>query len=240
MEEIAPDTDMHGALPIYIQIAEIISREICSGQLAQGERLPTERAMAKQHDVAVGTLRKALGLLTEQGLLERRQGSGNYVRKTENSASIYAFFRLERREGGGLPTARLLEVDTLKKPADLPEFGASTVAHRFRRLRYLDGIPAALEEIWLDGSVAATINPAEVSQSLYHFYKETLGLWITRAEDWVGVAPTPEWKVDQFPLAPGSPAGFAERFGWAQAKHPVEYSRNWFDPDTVRYVARLK
>ena len=240
MDEVTTLEDMHGALPIYIQIAELITREISAGHLAEGERLPTEREMAKEYGVAVGTLRKALAKLTEQGFLERRQGSGNYVCKSENSASIYAFFRLELRGGGGLPTAKLLDVQTLKKPDDLPEFGDSPIGHRFRRLRFLDNTPAALEEIWLDGSVAGRISAEDVSQSLYHFYKETLGLWITRAEDWVGVAPVPDWRVDQFPIPPGITVGFAERFGWSQAKTPIEYSRSWFDPDKVRYVARLK
>ena len=240
MEDLSPNSDTHGALPIYTQIAEVIAREISAGHLIDGQRLPTERAMAQHYGVAVGTLRKALGKLTEQGLLERRQGSGNYVRKTENSASIYAFFRLERLGGGGLPTAKLLRVDTVNKPKDLPVFGHSDVAHRFRRVRYLDGIPVALEEIWLDGSVAATIKPGDISQSLYHYYKETLGVWITRVEDWVGVAPTPVWGVDQFPPTPKTPVGFAERSGWSQTGDNIEFSRTWFDPNTARYVARLK
>lgn len=196
--------------------------------------------MARHYGVAVGTLRKALGQLTDQGFLERRQGSGNYVRRTENAASIYAFFRLEKPGGGGLPTAHLLQVDTLDKPDDLPTFGTSTRGHRFRRLRYLDNTPAALEEIWLDGSVAPQIDPGTVSQSLYHFYKEILGVWILRAEDWLSVAPAPEWTMDQFPLPVGAPAGYVERFGWSQAPDPIEYSRTWFDPKSVRYVARLK
>lgn len=231
---------MHGALPVYIQIAELISREISAGHLAKGERLPTERDMALQYGVAVGTLRKALAKLTEQGLLERRQGSGNYVRKTENSESVYAFFRLERLTGGGFPTARLLDLTTMEKPADLPSFGSSTIAHRFRRLRFLDDKPVALEEIWLDGSVVETIDTDALSHSLYHFYKESLGLWITRAEDWLSIAPVPTWRVDQFPLPPQTPAGFVERFGWSQHGDLVEYSRSWFDPAVARYVARLK
>jgi GntR family transcriptional regulator len=232
--------DMHGALPIYIQLAEVISREIRAGHLAEGERLPTEREMAKQYGVAVGTLRKALDKLTQQGLLDRRHGSGNYVRKFENSGSIYAFLNLEKPSGGGLPTAKLLDMTTMEKPKFLPDFGSSSFAHRFRRLRFLDGHAVALEEIWLDGSVAKTIDTSVVSQSLYHFFSETLGLWILRVEDWIGVDQVPDWEVDQFLLSSGKPAGFIERFGWAAGRKPIEYSRTWFDPNSARYVSRLK
>ncbi len=151
-------TKNHGNLPIYQQITEQISREISAGLLIDGERLPTERDMAKRYGVAVRTLRKSLAQLTQMGLLIRRQGSGNYIRKNENHDSIYSFFRLELPSGGGLPSAQIISMDTIAKPADLPAFGEADFGHRFRRLRFLDEVPAAVEEIWLDGSVAAKTN----------------------------------------------------------------------------------
>jgi GntR family transcriptional regulator len=233
-------TKNHGNLPIYQQITEQISREISAGLLIDGERLPTERDMAKRYGVAVRTLRKSLAQLTQMGLLIRRQGSGNYIRKNENHDSIYSFFRLELPSGGGLPSAQIISMDTIAKPADLPAFGEADFGHRFRRLRFLDDVPAALEEIWLDGSVVAKINPALVSQSLYKFYRDQLGLWIARAEDWVSLDTVPDWGIPPFSLPTGTMAGYVERFGWSQADIKVEYSRNWFNPKTVRYVARLK
>ena len=67
------------ALPKYVQTAELLIREIAAGRLADGARLPPERDMAGDLDISVGTLRKALNDLTDRGLLERVQGSGNYV-----------------------------------------------------------------------------------------------------------------------------------------------------------------
>ena len=227
-----------GALPVFIQIAELVARQIEAGLLVEGQRLPPEREMARQHGVAVGTLRKSLARLTAMGHLERRQGSGNYIRRVDGAASLYSLFRLERPDGGGLPSARLLSFDRMRKPADLPAFGTDENGYRFRRLRFLDNIPVAIEEIWLDGAAAGTINPARVSQSLYQFYREELGLWITRTEDRVTLARLPDWTVDQFPLPAGSTVGYVERYGWSQHDRRVEFSRNWFDPTTARFIAR--
>ena len=147
-------------------------------------------------------------------------------------------FRLELVDGGGLPTAQVLDVDTLDKPADLPAFGRSNRAHRIRRLRRLNDTPAALEEIWLDASYASRIAPDQLSESLYLYYKDRLGFWIQRAEDRIGTAPLPGW--GDFPLAPGAPAGYVERISWDQDGRSAEYSRTWYDSATTRYVSRLR
>ncbi|MGR3637926.1 GntR family transcriptional regulator, partial [Alterinioella nitratireducens] len=125
-----PAQQPSGALPLYLQISEMLIRDIASGRLPRGTRLPPEREMAKSLDTSVGTLRKSLAELEEKGLLERRQGSGNYVKGSSAPEGIYALYRLELLEGGGLPTARILDVQRLPKPADLPEFGASIEGHR--------------------------------------------------------------------------------------------------------------
>lgn len=230
----------HGDLPKYIQISELLIRDIQAGRLLDGERLPPERDMAKSMSISVGTLRKALAVLTEKGMLQRLQGSGNYIRRNEDQESIYAFLHLELAEGGGLPTAEILSVDTMPKPDDLPAFGESDMGHRIRRFRRLSGKPAAIEEIWLDGSYTPTLRSEQLSESLYLFYRNHLGLWIMRAVDSVGVAEVPEWTVPQFPHPAGYRVGYIERIATAQDGRTAEYSRTWFDPDTARYVARLK
>ncbi|MBO6716423.1 MAG: GntR family transcriptional regulator [Rhizobiaceae bacterium] len=228
------------SLPVHQQISEMLIREIGAGRLIEGEKLPPEREMAAGLGIAVGTLRKALAELERSGLLERIQGSGNYVRSKPDVAGVYSMFRLELVEGGGLPTAKVLSVERLAKPADLPAFGRSGEGHRIRRLRYLGGKPAAVEEIWLDGSYAGTIVEEQLSESLYLFYRKALGFWIARAEDRVGVAEVPAWAPAQFGVAAGAPAGFIERIAWAQDGASAEFSRTWFDHKAARYVARLR
>ena len=142
-----------GSLPAYVQISEAIARRIHAGQLLGGERLPTERTMAAEFGVAVGTLRKALHMLQKQDLIQPKHGSGNYITFSPQASNLYSFFRLESLTGAGLPTAELLTVDRLTKPPKSPYFGPNTHGFRFRRLRFLDHRPAALEEIWLDLSL---------------------------------------------------------------------------------------
>jgi len=227
------------ALPKYVQISELLIRDIASGRLLDGERLPPERDMAEELGISVGTLRKSLRELTNKVLLERVQGSGNYIRHGNVEASVYAMFRLELLAGGGLPRADILDLTTLEKPADLPKFGTSASGARIRRLRYLNNTIIAVEEIWLDAD-AGEVRPEALSDSLYHYYQKQLGFWISCAEDRVGISSVPGWSPETFPLQPSTVTGYIERMSWADKPDPVEFSRTWFDTDKALYVQRLK
>lgn len=225
------------ALPKYVQIAEMLIRDIAAGRLADGARLPPEREMAEGLGTAVGTLRRALDLLVDKQLLERVQGSGNYVRARSDVASVYSFLRIERVQGGGLPTADVLSIDHMVAPA-VARF-SSPNGFRFRRLRFMDHVPAAMEEIWLDGAVTDQVDAEAVSDSLYLYYSEVLGIVITSAEDRINVAPAPAWSDARFGLKPGEMAGYIERTGRTRTGETVEFSRTWFDPAEINYVSRL-
>jgi GntR family transcriptional regulator len=229
-----------GSLPLYLQIGELLSREISAGIWPVGSRLPTEADLAKHLGVAIGTLRKSLALLEQRGLLERIQGSGTYVRRKDKTGSIYEFFHLELKKGPGLPTARILSLDLRDAPDFLPGFGdgSSKRAWRVRRLRYLGGIPAVLEEIWFDARHARSLSAHQMPESMYFFYRERLGFWIARVEDRISVAPCPDFAPKGEPFTPGAPLGCVERVSWGNADTIEEFSRNWFDPETVCYVAR--
>lgn len=229
-----------GALPLHMQISETLIRDINAGRLVDGERLLPERDMAAGLGIAVGTLRKALETLQEKGLIMRVQGSGNYIRARADAESVYAFLRLELAEGGGLPTAQVLSVDRLPKDRRLPGFGASPEGHRIRRLRFLSGQVAAVEEIWLDASHTTRLTADDLSDSLYLFYRTRLGLWIARAEDQVGQGPLPDWSPPEFPHQPGTPLPLITRISWTHDGAAVEASWTWFDPERVRYTVRLK
>ncbi|PYG28651.1 GntR family transcriptional regulator [Pelagimonas varians] len=231
--------DRH-SLPLYLQISEMLIREINAGRLADGERLPPERDYAAQLGTSVGTLRKSLADLTEKGLLERIQGSGNYIRARSDVQSVYTFFRVELLDGGGLPTADVLSVERVGKPADLPQFGTNSEAYRIRRLRRLNGTPAVVEEIWLDADCAADVSEADLSESLYLYYREKLGLWITSAEDRFSVSAVPDWAPNDFGQQSGVPALLATRVSLTADGNRVEVSRGWIDTNVATYVSRLR
>ena len=66
--------------PKYQQLADILRREIAEGVFRDGQTLMTEEELRFRFDVSRQTVRQAIALLEEDGLVDRRRGSGTYVR----------------------------------------------------------------------------------------------------------------------------------------------------------------
>ena len=65
--------------PAYLQLYDLIRRDIISGAYAYGSRLPSKRSMAAETGVSVVTVEHATALLSEEGYTEQRERSGCYV-----------------------------------------------------------------------------------------------------------------------------------------------------------------
>jgi GntR family transcriptional regulator len=66
-------------VPPWRQLAEILRDQITSGELAPGQQLPSALALSERYQVAVPTVRKALNLLKDEGLVVGVAGYGTFV-----------------------------------------------------------------------------------------------------------------------------------------------------------------
>jgi GntR family transcriptional regulator len=99
-----------GSLPAYTQLADIIKNQIASGILCPGIRIPSEAKLAQQHNVSTMTVRQALSVLGEEGLVERIHGSGTFVKRIEVGSTTFEMNSL----GKVLADTKALEVQLLK------------------------------------------------------------------------------------------------------------------------------
>jgi DNA-binding GntR family transcriptional regulator len=65
----------------YRRIADALASRIESGEYAAGSRLPPEQALAEDFGVAYGTVRRAMDVLRERGLIMTIWGKGTFVRE---------------------------------------------------------------------------------------------------------------------------------------------------------------
>ncbi len=74
--------DFRSREPIYVQIMEQIRQMVATGELQQGDQLPTVRQMATELRVNFNTVARAYRMLDEAGLISTQQGRGTYIWET--------------------------------------------------------------------------------------------------------------------------------------------------------------
>jgi GntR family transcriptional regulator len=136
--------------PLYIQIADSIARRIQAGDLAAGDRLPSERQLSEELSVSRMTIRQAFDMLADRGLIERQRGIGSVVSspKLEQPVDVLIGFSDNMERKGIKPGARLLALQhQMADPtvAQTLQLKVGQPVYFIHRLRLANDIPMALE-----------------------------------------------------------------------------------------------
>ncbi len=174
-------------IPLYVQLGEILRRQIVSGLYAPGEQLPTEKEFCERYGVSTITVRQAVLNLVDEGLLYRRRGKGTFVAEPKLSrdiSTIYSFSedmkRLGLRPSSRVLDLRLIEADEVKAQLSLP--GEGEHVFLIVRLRLADGTPLLLETTYIPSRIAPGLMGKDLSgRSLYAILKEDYGVEVSSA-----------------------------------------------------------
>ena len=71
--------DHGGRLPVYLQLADIIEQRIKSGELRVGRTIPSEQTLMQEYGLSRGSVRKAVSVLRERGLVDTVPHRGTFV-----------------------------------------------------------------------------------------------------------------------------------------------------------------
>jgi GntR family transcriptional regulator len=136
--------------PLYVQIQEYIAELILSGKLAPETKITSERDFSDDLGVSRMTVRRALTELVNEGLLERRHGSGTFVAKpkiTYESREMVSY--TEAMEKRKIAVANQLlefgEVPASRRLAEQLEVEIGHMLYRVLILRFANRVPVILE-----------------------------------------------------------------------------------------------
>ena len=94
-----PDTfetiDRDSYEPAYAQLVRLLTRQISSGQFRPGDQLPSEAIIRSRYGVSPMTVRRAVNMLSDQGLVTTVQGRGTFVNGVELGRSSFALDELQ-------------------------------------------------------------------------------------------------------------------------------------------------
>jgi GntR family transcriptional regulator len=217
-------------IPRYHRLRDQLAARIAALEWQPHDPLPTEQELALAYDLAVGTVRKAVDLLEREGLVERFQGRGTFVRRATFDRSLFRFFRFHAPNGERrVPESRILERVVNKAPkAVVARFSLKSGAKAIRlaRLRLIDDTPIVAEQIWLPYEPFAALADCPVEEFgplLYPFYEKRCARVVARADERLTVETANATDVAALGVPEHSPIVVIERVAFGYDGAPLEW-----------------
>jgi len=245
MPNTSDDKRRAAEVPLYRQLAATLQLELEGGRYAPNAPLPGERELAASFSVSRDTVRKAIRLLEEQGVVYSDHGRGTFaapeaVRQMSRFLDSFTDDALKR---GGVPGQRILRLESVAADmalASLLQVDPGTALQRLQRMRLLNGSPVGLQDSWLrlpDGA-ALTRRALEAKGSLYRLLIEDIGVRPSECLESLSAVAAGREESELLGVAPDSPLLACERVTLSDRRQPIEYCQMRYVP-SYRYKTRI-
>jgi GntR family transcriptional regulator len=219
----SPGGDLGDRQPKYLRIHRELNDRIASGQWPAGSPLPSQQQLAAQFGVSVMTLRQALQLLADDGLIQTRHGAGTYVaaRYAYDLGGLRSFAADLGAQDAGV-TTELLAAGTVTPSAEVAaRLGAPGDVLRLRRLRRAAGRPLIVQTSYLPAALATVVEQEDLGlRGLYTILAEH-GLAIARADETITSVALSSRDARDLARARSSPALLSHRVSFTASGSPV-------------------
>lgn len=180
--------------PLYEKMYQQLRARIDSGELREGEQLPTELELAEQFHVSRGTARQAITRLVHEGAVDRTAGRGTFVlsRRLVYTARELLGFTEQIRASGRTPSSEVIEIAVVDAAANShnTEFGPGVERLlSIERVRKADDEPVALEHLLVPFPRFAGLRDIRLEQtSIYDTLEEQFGVRLQVGEFTLDIA----------------------------------------------------
>ncbi len=234
----------------YGKLAMALRERIVQGEWKPGEPISSESLLAQSYGVALGTIRQALALLVEDGVLQRRHGKGTFVSKGMSGTPMLRFFRFSGFDESSEPPSSHILSSRLRSSSaqEISAFGQNShnsppQVIQLERLRSIGQVPRLLETIVLPLPLFGPL--AEMStdlwdDQLYPMYQVRCGVSIQHAQDSLSFSQLNGTQAKRLHLASGHPCVLVERQAFDLAGRCVELRTTRGDAHSFRYTAQVR
>jgi GntR family transcriptional regulator len=225
----------------YRKLSDLLRRS----SFPPGSRLPGERELAARVGVSRSTLRKALDLLEDRGLLNRSPKRGWFVppRVVGEPPSTLQSFSEMARQRGLAPGAKVLSAR--ERPATFEEAARLRIAPtasvlELRRLRTLDGVPVCVDvSVLVLAKVPALASSDMTDRSLYAAIEELSEVRIERSSYTVRADACDQQLADLLQIRSGAPILIGEEVVYLTDGSPILAGVMSYRADAYRFQADL-
>ncbi len=219
--------------PLYVSLANTIKHNISHHHYA-GMKLPDERTLAQNFAVSRSSIKRAIQLLADQGIIFKKQGSGNFINPLflrNKTAFDYTGDNVGLTTSivtnGKQQTIKVLSLDVVKPSSDIREnlfLNDDDFVYSFKRLRQLDQQPVLIEQSYIPVRTFPQLSQSLLENSLFNYLEDKENTIINRA--YLDITTQPSTAEDQrlLHLKATEPVGILAGIFFVDDGTPFEYS----------------
>lgn len=220
----------------YQEIAQTIRHRLESE--GPGHVLPSESDLSAEFGASRVTVRRALELLRDEGVLASRQGFGWYVATAPLQQRLGHLQTIESQlEAGGIrPERQILEFAFVAAPPHIAEQLGCAQVLRVKRRNLADGAPFAVVTVWCPAELGQHLSRRDVERRPFY---ELLDVALRGATQTIGAAAATDDDSRLLEIPVGSPVLRCERLTTTEAGQPVLLSEHIFPAHRTEFVVDL-
>lgn len=222
----------------YQMIADGLRSRVIGGDYAAGALLPSESDLSAEFSASRVTVRRALELLREDGLISSRQGFGWFVASDRVRQSLGHLGTIEAQllAEGVESERRILDFRFAKAPIRVQGIlGVDTVL-RVRRMNLADGEPFALVTVWCPEALGAELSRADVERLPFY---ELVDVELGGATQTIGAGIASDGEADLLRVPSGAPVLRCERITRSVAGEAFLLSESVFPAHRTEFIVEL-
>lgn len=227
-------------MPLYHQLRELLGEKIESGEWEPGHRLPGENDLTVEFGVSRATVRQAMQLLENQGLVERIQGRGTFVGRPKVAHDLLSLWATPPAQGATISPRYIKRVVAGAAIVSRLELPVGSEAYEIKRVILMQGGPLMIISSWLPGHLFPDFESHYVSDDpISHAVERYHSLRGFHQHKEVEVAILDDEEAEMLEARPGAPALLMTYLNRLADGRAFEYRRMIVRGDRCKYYADL-
>lgn len=229
---------------LYIQIKDTIIKRIQDKEWIPNAMIPTENELMVEFNVSRTTVRQAISILVQEGILEKKQGKGTIVKPQLFIGSLGKLkgFAEELIEIGRIPGSKLLVVQTgsdLHYEKSMLKVPMEEEIVVIERLRFADQTPIAIERSCWPYSIGKMLINQDLNQATFYEILEENNITLKHAKEKITSINATLFEADLLGIRGGQALLVMERLSYGDGEKPIEFTTTKFCSDKYQYNIEL-
>ncbi|KIM18567.1 GntR family transcriptional regulator [Apilactobacillus kunkeei] len=229
---------------VYRRVSSDLKQKIVDNKFPN-KRLPDERTLSETYHVSRSSVKRALKVLADDGIIFKKRGSGTFINPLfMKNKTIFHYegsnlgITDSMKSQGKVPKIKLLSFKVVPASKEIQQdlfLADGDFVYEIQRLRLFDDKPFMIETGYIPIKIAPELTQEIVEKSIFNYVEDTINKSVTRSFLSILASPSNEQDQELLNLKPTEPVGVMEGIFFLDDGTPFEVSNMRLHYQYLRY-----